>query len=259
MKRLLIPLLLIFAATAWARLGMSPMDSQDGGFLIVVEDNDVDSGAFELVTQDTGFTQLTGADSTIKVTYLGSNLDTALVHIIALRGNVANSDSLRRYETRLKVGGGDTVATDSTFNLYQGAWLDTSKASAVIVFSQMSSARNTLLDTIAANRIWQPNAHVFFAKGESGYIDYVAAYLTTETADVTCEFRTYHSITKPSFDYTQDYDVRAKVILSSATGESFQEDWGGRGILVGQGAAAWMCQGAANDADVAVVIKGRRY
>ena len=54
MKRLLIPLLLIFAATAWARLGMSPMDSQDGGFLIVVEDNDVDSGAFELVTQDTG-------------------------------------------------------------------------------------------------------------------------------------------------------------------------------------------------------------
>jgi len=254
MKRLILSVLLLIAVSvAWGRIGMTPFDSQDGGFVIAVSDTGVSNTAFVLVSQDTGFTQASGADSTIKVAYRGANGDTAIVHLSAIRGN-SSSDSLERDELRIKVDGADTVRTDSTYNLFEFAWVDTAKASSVIVFSRMSTPSGSRLDSIAANEIWRPDAHVFFGRGQKGFIDYVWTQLA---ANDTCEFRVYHSITKPSFNYGQDYHVAFRAIGAGL----HDTDFGGvgRGLAIGEGAAAWMCKGAAASADVRVGIKGRRF
>ena len=110
------------------------------GFNVFTVDNDIDQ-AFELVTADTGFTPL-AANATVKVAFLSaSSGDTALVQVWGILSDV-NRDTLGYHRELLKVAGGDTVATDSTYHIYETAFLDSAVASGpVIVFSDAASAR----------------------------------------------------------------------------------------------------------------------
>jgi hypothetical protein len=260
-NRLALAALLLMGSAAFAQ----PTASADGGFSIYVVDRDVDATAFELVTQDTGFTQLTTA-SIINVAWSapGTAADTARIYVSGIRQK-AGSDSLQRVVRSVKVIGNDTVEVNSTDTLiaYETAWLDTPIAHSIIVFSSAASARNSMLDTLAANTYSSPKAHVFSGRSKRGQvenlvIDYVDAQLLSG-APATCEFRTYRGVHR-AVNYNAKYVVAAVADSSTmSAGGFFSTDWGGRGLYLGeQSYAAWVCKGAAADADVGVTIVGRR-
>jgi hypothetical protein len=265
MRRLLIALVLLGVVTVvWGRA--NPYGSERG-FRVHVEDIDVVNTSFELVTADTGFTQI-AVDSVLyaffDITDGDSSADTALVHIMGLRPDT-HSDSLHRFTTHLKVAGGDTISTGSkadTFHVFEQAWLDSAMDGSIQIFHTYASV--VMVDTLAIGDIHNPRAHVFFGRGDDGVIDYIDAELTSATGDMDCEFRIWHDV-HTDVDYATDYEIAAHARLTAADGTSSGEDgffstsWGGRGIHVGQeGYAAWMCQGSADNADVAVTIVGRR-
>lgn len=273
MKRpvLLLMLMLLAGLQAWAEKGKaSPEAMTNGAFIVHVEDNDVDT-AFELVTQDTGFTQL-AVDSVLYVAFdtlagpaTDGKVDTAVVYLRGIRADNANPAALRYFTSVLRVGGGDTLSTGAnadTFHIFESAYLDSAMNGDVVIFHTYASV--VFANAISAGSVWQPDAHVFFGDGQRGKIEYVDAMLTSGTGDMDCEFRVWYDV-HTDVDYTTDYAVLAKARLTTDDADkggqlSYRQDWGGYGILMGEESyAAWMCNASANNSDVAVTIVYKRY
>lgn len=257
MKRLAL-ILSLFAVSAWA----DPFAGGERGnsFYIHVEDVDIDN-AYELVTDYDSFTQ-TSVDSTVKVFYdtlaAGGAGDTLNVRIRGVRPG-AGPDSLESVVFNVKVGGGDTVATDSTIHIFEAAWLDTTGPGIALLFSRYSTPRGSLLDTIAAGRLAHPVAHVFFGNDDRPILDAWRTSLTSEDGDITFELRFYQQINQ-NFVYTTDYEVIDKVTLSSATGNTwYVNDFGGYGkVLPKNSALAVFALGSTTNTDGTATLIGRR-
>lgn len=246
-------LCLTILGVAWAQPFSGP---RDGEFTIHVLDVDVDQTAYEMVTQDTGFTPMS-TDTTISVyfdtTGGGGNVDTAIVHIMGVRQNTGGS-ALKWQVATVKVGGGDTTVSTEKFHAYQGAYLDTAMAGSVLIWSTGASPRGSKVDSIAIGSIWQPRAHVFFGKDDRGFISAASARFIN---NATCELRGYTNLSG-----TVGYGSKYVVLVSTdstRSGGYYSTDWNGEGYYLGSNSyAGWFCQGASANADVAVTISGRR-
>ena len=267
MKRIiaLMLLMLVPALGQERELGTNPFQGSfsDGGFDFTVLDEDIGNSAFELVTQDTGFTQMS-ADTTLSIiSFNASTDDTALVTVTGVRpwGGAQYADSLRYWIETIKVAGTDTVVTDSIYHLYEGAFIDSAMSGAVMVYATGTSPRDAVLDTVAANRFFQPNAHVLFGRHDKPVIDRIhyTVFSTTGTQGVRFELRVYPNL-RAALDYTTEYYVADYVYVRPENGEvvaHYGSQWTGMGIPAGSGVAV-VAQGDVDNMVAKVRIVGRR-
>ncbi len=273
MKRLvsILAIIITFVATAsfavtQVQLGTNPFAGsvKGQGFDFTVTDIDVGNSAFELVTQDTGFTQMS-TDAAISVTYEGSNGDTAVVILTGIRpwaaASAQRADSLRYLPQLVKVDGGDTVTVDSTNHLFENAWVDSAMGAAVVIFADAATVRGSVLDTIAANSYTLPLAHQLFGRHDRPVIDRIhyTVFSTTGTQGVRFEFRVYPNL-RGALDYSSDYYVADYVYVRPENGEvitSFGSGDAGMAIPSGAGIAV-VARGDVDNMTAKVRMVGRR-
>ena len=262
MNRIVVLLFAMVVGVSAQMFGTDPFGGSQGrsAFDFTVVDTDIDESAFVLVAEGiTNFTQMV-ADSTVKAAYLGSNGDTAIVKI---RGLV--SPSLNYRTQTLLVDGLDTVATDSTFHIFEASFLDSSMAATTIVFSRMASARNStnsLLDSISLNQFVMPVAHKVFGANDSPRLEriHLNVFSTTEGNGIRFEIRVYPMMLTDLL-YTTDYYILDYAYVLPASGEVVLEygndDQRGM-ILPSPGAIAVMARSDAANMTGKVRIVGSR-
>ncbi len=264
MKRLTALIVVsLLASGAWARsIGTNPFAGSNTGkgFDFTTLDVDIGNAAFELVTQDTGFTQIV-TPGRIGVTFSGSpsSSDTAEVKITGVRAYAGAqfSDSLRHWTEQIRVAGLDTVRTDSSYQYFEHAWLDTAMANPIVVFSDLTTIRNSILDTIAIGLISQPRAHVIFGAHERPQLDRITftTFSTTGTQGIRFEVRVYPNI-RAAIDYTTKYYVIDYLYVRAEVGETVA-DYSNMIIPAGS-AIAVMARADADNMTGKVRMVGRR-
>lgn len=157
----------------------------DGGFSLQVVDEDIDDDGFEIVDADTGYTPM-AADTTIKVYYDHASGDTALVRVWGIRPKNTRSvnDSLRSWTELLKVGGGDTVTTDSIYHAFNQAWLDSAENAPVYVWPAGQSHTLKRLRSIPPRRIVSPIAQFVFGNDDSPEITAIEVGLSQSASSL---------------------------------------------------------------------------
>ncbi|GEM_PF-4105315 len=184
-KQKLIALVLVvvgvgFLGAAGRPFGTDPFSgSREGqGFVLHVVDTDIDE-AFEIVDEDSAgaytYTPIS-TDTTVMIRYYGSNGDTARVTVTGIRpkrgGNGGTmKDSLSYYSRTYKVDGGDSTATDSVLHMFEQAWVDSGKASMVVVWAKGSSPTTNPLRKIPPRRITTPIAHLQFGSHDTPVLE----------------------------------------------------------------------------------------
>lgn len=268
MKRIAVALLLI-ASVVWSqgvRIGTNPFGgSQSGdGFDFVVVDSDIGT-SFELVVQDTGFTQMT-VDTTLKVSYHGASAgDSAVVRLRGLRPNSGSfRDSLAYHTETVVVDSGDTVETDSTFHIFEDAWLDSTEAQPVTVFWRLGSGGTTRLDSIVAGTYVSPIAQRVFGNHDRPSIQRIhyTVYDAIDSVGARCEARVYPDL-RSSLSYSSDYYVIDYVYVRPTGSEQvsvFGDDQtpGVGMILPAPSVLAVVCQGDKDNITVKVRMVGKR-
>jgi hypothetical protein len=234
----------------------------DGEFLIHVVDRDVDA-AFELVTQDTGFTPMS-TDTTVMAAFdttgiaLASSADTAKITMVGIRHS-GTSKTRERIQRKIKLAGGDTIQWNAgdTISIYETSWLDSTVPGPILVFSDVASVRNSILDSIGSGQLTSPKAHVYFGKKDKGHIRHIDAQAVSGLA-VTCEFRAWKGVTR-DVDFSTGYQVLAVADSTTMAAGVFSRDWPGKGLMFeAESSVAWVCKGGAANTDVAVTIEGSR-
>uniref|UniRef100_A0A6M3XCR0 Putative baseplate wedge initiator n=1 Tax=viral metagenome TaxID=1070528 RepID=A0A6M3XCR0_9ZZZZ len=192
-----------------------------------------------------------GAEFSSYIYKRGAAPDTAYVHVFG----ISNSDTLRRSEV-LTVPMSAHVATDSVYKAFSQAWIDTAESQPLIVWSSAATPRQTKLDSIPANLLHYPIAHLFFGKNDQGILNQVI-YSNFGANAITYELRVYSDLNHV-VDYTKNYDIKCPAYVASGGGPAIF-DFGPEGLYIGPQAyvAVWALGGGANSKGSATLV-GRR-
>uniref|UniRef100_A0A6H1ZBF4 Putative baseplate wedge initiator n=1 Tax=viral metagenome TaxID=1070528 RepID=A0A6H1ZBF4_9ZZZZ len=196
-------------------------------------------------------TETRGAEFSSYIYKRGVAPDTAYVHVIG----ISNSDTLRRSES-LTVPMSAHVATDSVYKAFSQAWIDTAESQPLITWSAASTPRQAKLDSIPANLLHYPVAHLFFGKNDQGVLNQVI-YSNFGANAITYELRVYSDLNH-IVDYTKNYDVKCPAYVASGGGPAIF-DFGETGLYLGPQTyvAVWALGGGANSKGSATLV-GRR-
>ena len=186
-------------------------------------------------------------------TSAGYEADSARVYISGLLA----SDSTRVHRS---INVPITAAAADTVNLHawEWAWLDSSEASPIIVYSDGSSPRSSLLDSIPVSRRDYPVAHAFFGENESPRIFSITfANTYNSQAGVWYEARVYGDNMR-TINYDENYSVLCTAYISAGEPPA-TFDFGPSGRWMSPGTyLVIMGKSAAANADGSVTIVGQR-
>ena len=212
MKRIAALLLAMVVGVSAQMFGTDPYSGSQGraSFDFTVVDTDIDA-SYELVSEGvTSFTQMV-ADST---------------------------PSLRYITQTISVAGADTIETDSTFHVFERAWLDSGMAAATIVFSRMASATHpttSMVDSISLNEFVNPVAHLIFGSNDSPRLErvHLSTFNTDGTKGIRYEVRVFTQL-RADLLYTQDYYVADYAYVRPEAGDVILEfgNYGSKGLLL---------------------------
>lgn len=261
MRKVMVFLALLMGIAPAFAGGLNPSAGGVGGFVVTVTDIDIGNSAFELMTADSGFTQM-ASDTSISVIYLGDPGDTARVHITGLypnRGPQA-SDSLKYRSAQInggefKVAGGDTVVSDSVFHAFEAAYLDAPMDAALIVFSTGPSVRAAILDTIKAGDLHSPIAHRLFGQQHRRPTVDRVTFANGVANALTYELRVYPDATG-DLDYTTGYYVACGPLYIASGGDPQGCDFKNGLALGPKTFIAAFAKGAADNLTGTVTIEG---
>lgn len=246
--RATIGCLLLVLVTAWASplVAYDPSAAQGrGGFTVTVEDIDVDN-AWERVTADTGFTQLATASRVM--------VETPLASVSASVSFLGMASGQLRMETLIADSTADT--TTYSYDYLEAVWADTPATMPIMVFSDASSMRGSLLDSIPAGLLEYPIAHRLVPTGKTVYVDYFAFGPADSVAMADVELRVYPRVADTRGGSTGYYvAARGRVDGSvSPAGTTLAP-----GLVAASGGAVQVwAKGDAADQRIWVTLRGRR-
>jgi len=180
----------------------------------------------------------------------GSSADTALVRIVG----IGASDTLAKAQLcTVTVDAGDQ--TDSTYAVFENAYVEASRDHPLIVFSGADSPRGAKLDSIPQDLIHYPVAHVIADQDQTLMLERVI-YTNYAANALTFQLRVYHNV-YGTIDYTKDYEIKCPAYIASG-GDPVEFDFGDGLYLGPNTAVAVFAKGAAANSDGSATLIGRR-
>lgn len=189
----------------------------------------------------------------------GNAVDSARVYVRGLfRADSTYGSSV------VEVPASAAATTDSSFMLFENAYMDTSESIPLLVFTTGYTPRQAKQDSLLANLLHYPNAHQLFGKSARTVTRQLRSQPSLKSVifsnyganAVTYELRLYHDLTIGE-DYSDDYEVLFSAYIPSG-GDAVDFSWPQGKMIEPFSALAAFAKGDGANAKGSVTFVGKR-